>query len=212
MAHGSNEVEGFPKERLGALCDGIFAIAMTILVLDLKVPEATSNADATFRQGFIAMIPQIQSLVISFVVLAGFWITNSSLLGSIERVTYRVLWAFVYGLLPIILIPFTTSLIGSAPGSQVAVLAFALNVALSAFALILVAWLIRSEVTDLTPNGPTLIAQSVGYNWIKVIVCLAAVVISLIDPNVAGYVFLAFLFLFGFRRVRQAVTTRKPYA
>ena len=65
----------FPKERLAALCDGIFAITMTLMILDLKVPENIPRnlASEELPSAIFNLLPTIEAYVISFFILGIFW-------------------------------------------------------------------------------------------------------------------------------------------
>jgi uncharacterized membrane protein len=101
----------YSKNRLEALSDGIFAIAMTLLVLDLKVP-------ASFPHGHIweAIKPDWEkwiSFVLTFGLAARFWTLQHNIFQAVEKVNRNALiWTFIFlGLIAVL--PFTTSLLGA---------------------------------------------------------------------------------------------------
>jgi uncharacterized membrane protein len=100
------------KSRIAALVDGIFAVAMTLLVLDLKLPEGTkmSNDPAVWRQLF-ELTGRFSTYALSFIVLGMFWIGHHSLFHFVRRVSRDMLWLNLLFLLFITLLPFSTNLL-----------------------------------------------------------------------------------------------------
>ena len=94
------------KERLEIFSDGIMAIVITIMVLEMKAPE-----DTTF-EALRPVIPTFLSYVLSFVYIAIYWINHHHLFQSVDRVNAIVLWSNMHLLFWLSLIPFTTSWMG----------------------------------------------------------------------------------------------------
>jgi uncharacterized membrane protein len=94
------------KSRIAALVDGIFAVAMTLLVLDLKLPEGTkvSNDPAVWRQLF-ELTGRFSTYALSFIVLAIFWMGHRALFHFVRRVNREMLWLNVLFLLFTTLLP-----------------------------------------------------------------------------------------------------------
>jgi uncharacterized membrane protein len=103
----SESFGSFTKARLEAFSDGVIAVIITIMVLELKEPE--SAAPATL----IALWPNVAIYLVSFVFVAICWINHHALLSGIERTTSAEIWANNC-LLFCLLTPFATAYIGSA--------------------------------------------------------------------------------------------------
>jgi uncharacterized membrane protein len=102
------------KNRLEALTDGIYAVAMTLLVIDLKVPEhAAIHGSDDLRHALIDLIPKVGAWLISFFILAVFWISHHRLYQRVRVVDMRLLWRNIQQLLLVSLFPFSASLIGT---------------------------------------------------------------------------------------------------
>ena len=86
MATGYNRIAGQSVERLAALSDGIFAFAMTLLVLDLRVPalEAVHNESELWR-GLTALAPRLLMYMMSFLTLGIFWNGQQAQLNHLDR-------------------------------------------------------------------------------------------------------------------------------
>ena len=103
-------------ERIGALADGIFAIAMTLLILDIHVPlqSALRWSDLSI------LIPKLLTLAVSFIILAIYWSSHHFLFDRLEKASFKFMWRNLWFLLAIVIVPFVTSLLGEYPYSQVA--------------------------------------------------------------------------------------------
>ena len=116
------------KHRLEALLDGVFAIAMTILVLNIDVPPNLKISESgALLNALQKMIPTFFNYVISFIILASVWVNNNHQFRYIKLTDKTHIWLYLWSLLFIVLIPFSTSLMGDYSGLIVAELFFHLN-------------------------------------------------------------------------------------
>jgi len=173
-----------PKSRLDALTDGVFSVAMTLLVIDLRLPETfqpQSAADLLHR--IVELGSQLLVYVISFYVLALRWTSMVKLAPRGEEVSEAYTkWAMLH-LLLITLVPFTTMLIGRYPTLAPAVWFYAANTV--AFALVAARMITLSEHH---PTETRKIEDRIGLSML-IASAVAAVLISLVEPKWA---------LFGF--------------
>jgi uncharacterized membrane protein len=95
-----------PKERLAAFSDGVLAIIITIMVLELKVPHGTDWS------ALITVIPTFLTYVLSFVYVAIYWNNHHHLLHTVSRVSGTILWANMHLLFCLSLLPFATGWMG----------------------------------------------------------------------------------------------------
>lgn len=103
----------FPKSRLDALGDGIFAVAMTLLILDIRLPEEFSPRDAAeMWQGLVALWPKFLPYLLSFAVLGMRWLANVSVRAHAEYVGREYVHWWLFYLLLVTCVPFTTIVIG----------------------------------------------------------------------------------------------------
>jgi uncharacterized membrane protein len=103
------------KNRLEAFSDGVIAILITIMVLELKVPHGIRWSEVS------DVVPTLLSYVLSFVFLAIYWVNHHHLVHTIQHVNGKILWANLHLLFWLSLIPFVTSWMGSSNFDQVAV-------------------------------------------------------------------------------------------
>lgn len=112
--------------RLESLTDGIFAIAMTILVLDLRLPRGTPNADLAFVIVH-DVIFRIAVYIGSFAILGTLWIAMNFQIGLIERVNRVYLWANVFYLMLVCVVPFSATLLAAYPFNAISMMFYGTN-------------------------------------------------------------------------------------
>ncbi|WP_414469961.1 TMEM175 family protein [Methanobacterium sp. ACI-7] len=99
--------------RIETLVDGIFAIAMTLLVLSLAVPEiAVPLSDSVIRISLQDILPKFYVFVLSFILLALFWTIHHRTFHIIKRADNVLLWINIIWLLFIVMVPFSQTLVG----------------------------------------------------------------------------------------------------
>lgn len=107
--------------RIEALRDGVFAIAMTLLAVELSVPDLLGTSGATGQPTSLLEVgPEFYSYALSFVVLGVFWIMHHYMFHFIRRSDGILVWLNVLFLMLVALIPFSTKLLNSNPGDATA--------------------------------------------------------------------------------------------
>lgn len=116
---------GMTPHRLEALADGIFAFAMTFLVLSINMPDGAKNVNVgafILNQGH-----NFWNFTLSFFLLALFWLGHSQQFHHIKRTDALTLWLNIFMLLFVVLVPFSTSLMNDYPNDLVAEVFFNSN-------------------------------------------------------------------------------------
>ena len=154
MALSYNRIAGQSVERLAALSDGIFAVAMTLLVLDLHTPSRQkihSEQDLWFALG--AMGPQLVTCLMSFLTLTIFWNGQQTGFNRFARADHHVTWLNMAFLSAVSVLPFSTRLLAEFIGFRVALLCYWVNIVVPGFLLYAI-WqyarrngLLREDVT-----------------------------------------------------------------
>jgi uncharacterized membrane protein len=149
-----NRVTAQSVERLAALSDGIFAVAMTLLVLDLHGPaKETIHSEQDLLHALAAMAPQIAAYFMSFLTLSIFWAGQQAQLNRFERSDRQLSWIHLLFLLAVSVMPFSTRLLAEFITFRTALLAYWLNLLLLGAVLYLSWWhakrnkLLRDETT-----------------------------------------------------------------
>jgi len=141
----------FEKRRLEAFSDGVFAIVMTLLVLDLKVPPITHSENAReVWDALVAVRPVFFSWAVSFFFVALIWVHHSNILRMSTGCDYGTTWINTFLMFLICLLPFPTSMMGAYPRSQIIVMLWGLTFSVTTS---LLTWFYYYNVKNyLSPN------------------------------------------------------------
>ena len=136
----------FSTDRLKALSDGVFAIAMTLLVLELKLPAELDDASGAFTAALVAQIPHFVSWILSFAILCRLWIVSHGLLSTGTTRSRRFMtWNLVF-LGAIAFIPFPTALVSEHYDQALSIFIFSATYAVAGLALAGMAVAYRREL------------------------------------------------------------------
>jgi uncharacterized membrane protein len=156
-----NRIAGQSIERLAALSDGIFAVAMTLLVLDLRVPaQAIVHSDGDLAQALMGMAPQLVTYLMSFLTLGIFWVGQQTQLNYLERGDRSLVWAHLGFLFAVSLMPFSTRLLGDFPSYRLALVLYWVNLLLLGAALY-VSWMCAQNLALTKADTPPEIVHAV---------------------------------------------------
>lgn len=131
---------GLATDRLETLADGVFAIAMTLLVFAISVPDLAPSAVAQLPAKLLELWPKLLAYVISFIVLGIFWIGHHNQFAFIRRANRTFLWLNILFLMLIAFVPFSAALLGRYPSQRIAVIIYGGNLIVVGLALYLVWW------------------------------------------------------------------------
>jgi uncharacterized membrane protein len=107
-----NRVAGQNVDRLAALSDGIFAVSMTLLVLDLRVPAAAAiHSELDLRRALISLAPRVLIFLMSIMTNGIFWVGQQTQLNYFARSDRNLVWIHIAFLCAICLTPFSTALL-----------------------------------------------------------------------------------------------------
>lgn len=113
------------NERMLALSDGVFAIVLTVLVLELRTPHLTNGVSASdLWQALVAIKSKIISFLLSFLFVISLWFSHNQLFKLFDKVDNAILWYNNILLLIICFIPFPTALIGEYPQNPLSIVLF----------------------------------------------------------------------------------------
>jgi len=172
--------------RLSALTDGVYAIVITLLVLDLHAPETPGLTEGRLLDDLQEQIPNFIAYLISFFVAACLWMNNHWILKPLEKCDYKTFWLNFAHLLFVSLIPFTASLIGRYAQDAISVILFSASLGLAGFSLML---LHRYVVTKPEWHGESTIKAWTSPSWLVTspvtLFALGSILISFINVNVA---------------------------
>jgi uncharacterized membrane protein len=134
MAEPAAGPKPISKARLEAFSDGVFAIIVTLLVLELRLPTLPKDAnDDAIWQGLVSVLPSLYAWMVSFLVTIVFWVNHHRFMANLHHSTDALMWFNAFLLLALSIIPFPAAVIGQHPSSPLAVCLFGLTIALGGF-------------------------------------------------------------------------------
>jgi uncharacterized membrane protein len=187
------------KDRLLAFSDGVIAIIITIMVLELHPPhEATLPALAHIAPTFL-------SYVLSFVYVAIYWNNHHHMMHTVERVNGAILWANMHLLFWLSLVPFTTAWMGETHSAPLPTAAYGVSLLTPAIAYKIL------QVTIIRAHGPGhVLAKATGADWkgnLSPLLYAAGIGLAFADVRLAQalYVVVALIWLVPDRRIERIV-------
>ena len=136
MTTSYNRIAGQSVERLAALSDGIFAVAMTLLVLDLRAPAVESiHNERDLWRALVALSPRLLMYMMSFMTLGIFWVGQQTQLNHLVRSDRSLSWIHIAFLFLVSITPFSTALLAEFTAHRLALLVYWLNILLLGSAL-----------------------------------------------------------------------------
>jgi uncharacterized membrane protein len=187
------------KERLTAFSDGVVAIIITIMVLELKVPNGTSLG------ALVPLLPVLLSYGLSFVYVGIYWNNHHHMLTLARSVTGPILWANLHLLFWLSLVPFATAWMGENHLSTGPVALYGAVLIMNALAYtILMTLLVRHEGPD------SALARAMGQDFkgkISLVIYAAAIGLAFVRPivSLALYVLVAAIWFIPDRRVERTL-------
>ncbi|MGA2194303.1 MAG: TMEM175 family protein [Bryobacteraceae bacterium] len=187
-----NRIAGNSVERLAALSDGIFAVAMTLLVLELHGPvREMVHSELELWQGLGAMAPQLATYLMSFLTLGIFWNGQQAQLNHMERSDRHLTWIHLAFLFAVSVMPFSTKLLAEFIRFRTALLCYWFNIFLLG-ATLYMAWRCAVGEGHLKPDTPTEVNQAIVRRifWGQGLYAAGAL-LCLVDPYVSiGFIVL----------------------
>jgi uncharacterized membrane protein len=189
-----------PKTRLEAFSDGVLAIIITIMVLELKVPHGENFA------ALLPLLPVFFSYVLSFIYVGIYWNNHHHLLHACRHVNGTVLWANLHLLFWLSLLPFVTGFMGENHFAAVPTALYGVVLMIAA-----IAYWILSEVLIREDGKQSILARAVGKDFkgkISVVLYAVAIGAAFIHQGIAQaiYVCVALMWLVPDRRIERVMT------
>src|SRR4051794_17386648 len=187
------------KNRLEAFSDGVIAIVITIMVLELKIPHGDS------LETLLPLVPAFMSYVLSFVYVGIYWNNHHHMLHACSRVSGGILWANLHLLFWLSLFPFVTGWMGENHFTSRPTALYGVVLLMAAIAYYLL------EQTIIAAQGPhSILKRAVGRDWkgkLSPVLYLVAIAATLRWPVVAEaiYVGAALIWLIPDRRIEHAL-------
>ena len=191
------------KTRLEAFSDGVLAIIITIMVLEIKVPHGHEIAD------LLPLLPIFLSYVLSFIYIGIYWNNHHHMMHTATHVTGGVLWANLHLLFWLSLVPFATGWMGENHFSPMPMALYGFMLLMAALAyFILQRQIIKTQGKD------SILKKAIGKDikgWISPVIYVIAIVSCWFSEWIsgAGYVLVALIWLIPDTRIERAVNESK---
>jgi uncharacterized membrane protein len=190
------------RNRLEAFSDGVIAIIITIMVLELRVPLAANWADLR------PLAPVFLSYILSFVLVGIYWSNHHHLFQVVERVSGSVLWANLHLLFWLSLVPFTTAWMGENHFAAVPVAAYGVVLVFAA-----IAYFILTRTLLLIHTADSTLAIALGRDFkgkISIVIYLAAIGLTFVRSSLGAalYVLVEIIWLVPDRRIEKRIAAR----
>jgi TMEM175 potassium channel family protein len=185
------------RNRLEAFSDGVIAILITIMVLELKVPHGTD------LNSLLPVLPSFFSYVLSFIYLGIYWNNHHHMLHTVKVVSGGILWANLHLMFWLSLIPFTTGWMGENHFSPIPIGLYGVNLLMAA-----IAYYILQSVILKFHGEDSLLAKAIGSDIkgkMSPILYVIAIIASFYNEWVSGgiYVFVALIWLIPDKRIER---------
>ena len=187
------------KDRLLAFSDGVIAIIITIMVLELKVPHGAAWGDLA------KVVPVFLSYILSFLYVAIYWNNHHHLMHTVTKVSGSILWANMHLLFWLSLLPFATGWLGENHFAAAPTALFGVALLMPAIAYtILVRVIIANEGTN------SVLARAIGTDrkgWISLVGYVAGIGLAFLTPWISNaiYVAVALMWLVPDRRIEKVM-------
>ena len=188
------------NSRLEAFSDGVIAIIITIMVLELKVPHGD-----TF-EALVPLVPNFLSYVLSFIYVGIYWNNHHHMLHTCESVSGPILWANLHLLFWLSLFPITTAWIGDNPTARAPSALYGVPLLMAAIAY----WMLQQRI--IAAQGPdSLLKKAVGADWkgkMSPVIYSAGIAAAFFSPHTAQalYLLVALVWLVPDRRIERVMS------
>jgi len=181
--------------RLEAFSDGVFAIVVTLLIIEVHLPALVGSGNDAMWAALASIAPKLISFTVSFATIAIYWVNHHHFFSRVTHSDWKLLWANNFLLFWLTVVPFTTAVVGDHPTEPVAVFIYGVNLSLAAAAFSLMGWYVFFK-GDLI--SPAVTMDERRREWhratLGAVIYLAAGIIGLVAPPVAVLLFLVLPF------------------
>lgn len=190
------------KTRLEAFSDGVLAIIITIMILEIKVPEGNEFADLK------PLIPKFLSYVLSFIYVGIYWNNHHYLIHSLTKINGRILWANLHLLFWLSLIPVATGWMGEHNFAKASMALYGTVLLLSS-----IAYFILQRIIIVSEGNDSIIAKAIGKDVkgnASSVLYLIGIVFSFYNEWISGaaYITVALLWLIPDKRIEKAFASK----
>lgn len=187
-----------PTTRIEAFSDGVFAIVMTLLAFQFKVPHFTTHASLYQNFHELSKIySNFISFVFSFLFVAVFWVSHHQLFHAIKEADRKLLWYNIHLLFWITMLPFPTAMVGDFPEVPLAVISLAFVLLMVSVASYMVRRYSFYKAAEIRENfSARLIGGGLTKNIVAIVLNIGAIAAAFISVSISYVIFIIVLALF----------------
>lgn len=183
----------FQLERLILFSDAVFAIAITLLIIEIKIPEIPRNqvTDSALLDKLILLIPKFVGFLISFLLIGQYWRVHHRMFGFVIDFNDRLIWLNIFFLMAIVLMPFSTAFYSEYAGATVItpIIFYTSNIALLGVVNLFMWQYIGNPKHNLSENLTPLLAKYSSYRAALVpIMFILCCFVYTLSPYIAAFV------------------------
>jgi uncharacterized membrane protein len=184
------------NQRLNAMSDGVFSIVITVMAFSIKIPDIPADRVAQdLPQALVKLLPDLATLIVSFVILGIYWIGHNNVFTHIIRHDRTLLWLNIFFLMSVAIIPYPTTLIVRYGQAQLSVIAYAINLIIGGI-LLDVIWRYASKnrhlmCESISPEliqsfhhriltGPTIYLVAIGISFVSIVAAKLLFVVAVV--------------------------------
>jgi uncharacterized membrane protein len=175
-----------PNSRLEAFCDGVFAIALTLLIIDIKIPSTEAiNSNADFWHALKHIAPSISAFVLSFIIILITWVNHHNAIKLVNKSSASFIYANGFLLLSVVFIPFPTTLIGEhllTDHAAPAVILYNVVLILQAFGWILISSAVLKDRLSKSEKSTLTIRTNRRFGYFAVVIYTVCAIIAFWFP------------------------------
>jgi uncharacterized membrane protein len=191
------------KGRLEAFSDGVIAIIITIMVLEMRPPQSAS------LEALRPVLPAFLSYLLSFIFVGIYWSNHHHIIHAVQQVSGMILWANLHLLFWLSLVPFVTRWMGESNFATWPVVAYGIVLLLSA-----IAWDIERRVLIAKHDPESALVKALGSNfkeWLSLVLYLLAIAAAFVHTGIACalYALVAAIWFVPDRRIERAIEAGK---
>ena len=182
---------GLNTNRIEAFSDGVFAVAITLLVLNLQVPQLSASVVShELVPKLFELWPKLLIYVLSFVIVGIYWVAHHNSFHYIKWSDRTLLWLNLLLLLCIVFIPFPTALVGEYPEQQISVVIYGSTLVITGLVLQLIWWYATSGYRLVDRNiDPHLVQRATRRNLAAPLIYLLAIGASFLSVQLSLIIF-----------------------
>jgi uncharacterized membrane protein len=183
--HSANKTN-FQLDRISFFTDGVFAIAITLLVIEFKVPVIEHPTDHLLWDALKEMSWKLLGFIISFCIVGYYWSVHHRIFGYVEKYTSRLIWLNLLFLFSVVLLPFTSGLLGEYASDTHLLIPYSvyvMNICLTAIMNAVLWFYVSNPKHDLLTHHISKERVSLGFYFTLVVPALFIVSLLVVNYN-----------------------------